>query len=165
MIARVVALALAGVLAAGAPASAGPPSATVTVTATTLVFTASDMATIALASAPVTASASVLYTTTPAGAGGTVTVTPVTLTSSSGATLNPSDFKLTCKFVSGNAGFTAAPAAALSGATACGTLAAGKTAVTSNFSIQLTLNDTTSASSPFESATFTGTFTVTATAS
>jgi hypothetical protein len=165
MIRRVAALVLAALAAAGAPAAAAPPSASVTVTATTLVFTASDMATTALGSAPATASATVTWTTTAGGAGGTVTVTPVTLTSSTGATLVPGDFTLTCKFTSGNNGFVAAPSTKLNGATTCGTLAAGKTAVSSTFAIALTLNDTTAAATPFEAATFTGTFTVTATAS
>jgi hypothetical protein len=53
----------------------------------------------------------------------------------------------------------------LNGATTCGTLTQGKNDVTSTFSIALTLNDTTAAAVPFTSATFLGTFTVTATAS
>jgi hypothetical protein len=164
MIRRVAALALAAVLAVAAPAAAAP-SATVTVTSTTLVFTASNLTATALTSSPLTASASITFTTSAGGGGGAVTVTPVTLTSSSGATLAPSDFTLTCKFVSGNTGFVASSPATLSGATPCGTLASGKTAVTSTFTIELTLNDTPAAAAPFTSATFNGTFTVTATAS
>jgi hypothetical protein len=165
MISRVLAATLMCVLAAAAPASAGGPSATVTVTSTTLVFTASNLTNAALTSAPLTASASITFTTTPGGAGGTVTVTPVTLTGAGGATLSPSDFTLTCTRTSGNTGFVAAPSVKLNGATTCATLTQGKSNVTSGFTIQLTLNDTPTASAPFDSATFTGTFTVTATAS
>ncbi len=152
-------------IACAAPAAAGPASAVVTVTATTLAFNAVDMSNAALTSAPVTASASVKFTTTPGGAGGTVTVTPMNLSSTSGGTLDARDFTLTCKQTGANNGFTAAPSAPLNGATACGTLAQGKTNVTSTFSIELTLNTTTTATVPFGAATFTGIFTVTATAS
>lgn len=158
------AFAAACAIAAAVPASAA--SAVVTVTFTTLAFSANDMATIALTSAPVTASASITFTTTAGGAGGTVTVTPVNLPSvPAGTTLDARDFTLTCKRVSGNAGFVAAPSATLNGPTTCGTLTQGKNNVTSTFSIQLTLNDTTAATVPFEAASYLGTFTVTATAS
>ena len=72
---------------------------------------------------------------------------------------------MTCTRTGGNTGFVAAAPAKLSGATTCGTLAAGKSGVSSTFTIALTLNDTTAAATPFDAATFTGTFTVTATAS
>ena len=154
-------------IAASLPATAvaGVPSATVTVTTASILFAANDMSTTALGGTPTTIAASVTFTTTAAGAGGTVTVDPATLTASSGgATLVPSDFKMTCKLTSGS-GFTAAPAAVLNGPTTCGTLAAGKTNATCAFSINLTLNDTTTAATPFDAATFLGTFSVTATAS
>jgi hypothetical protein len=148
-----------------AAAAAASPSATVTVTSTTLTFTASDIATAALTSSPLTASASITFTTTAGTGGGTVTVTSANLPSvPAGSTLSQQDFTLTCKRVSGSAGFTAAAAATLNGATTCGTLGAGYTSATTTFSIELTLNDTTSASTPFNAATFQGTFTVTATA-
>jgi hypothetical protein len=154
-------------VAFAAPASATPASAVVTVTSTTLAFNATNMTSSALTATPASASASVTYTTTAGGAGGTVTVTPVNLTSSpTGSTLDARDFTLTCKLVSGNAGFVAASSAVLNGATKCGTLTQGKNNVTSTFSIVLTLNDTTTATVPFVSATYiVGTFTVTATAS
>jgi hypothetical protein len=161
---RLAAFGIACALAVAAPASAA--SAVVTVTSTTLVFSASDMATAALSSAPLSASASITFTTTAGGAGGTVTVTPVDLPSiPAGTTLDARDFTLTCKRTGGNNGFVAGSPAVLNGPTACGTLAQGKSNVTSTFSIQLTLNDTTSAAVPFEAASYLGTFTVTATAS
>lgn len=147
-----------------APAAAA--SAVVTVTSTTLAFNAVDLTASALTSTPATASASITFTTTAGGAGGAVTVTPVNLPSvPAGTTLDARDFTLTCKRVSGNNGFVAAPSATLNGPTACGTLTQGKNNVTSTFSIRLTLNDTTAATTPFEAATYLGTFTVTATAS
>jgi hypothetical protein len=136
----------------------------VTVTSTTLAFDAVNMTNTALASTPVSASASVTFTTTSGGAGGTVTVIPVNLTGTSGDTLAAADFTLTCKLTSGS-GFTAAPATLLNGATTCGTLAAGKNNVTCKFSVELTLNDTLTAATPFDATTFLGTFTVSATAS
>lgn len=161
-----VAFGAACAMAAGLTGVAGAvtPSAVVTVTATTLAFSATNMTNTALTSTPATASASVVFTTTSGGAGGTVTVVPGTLTGSDGTTLSASDFTLTCKKVSGS-GFTAAPAMVLNGATTCGTLAAGKSNVTVTFSVELTLNDTTTAATPFDATTFLGTFTVTATAS
>jgi hypothetical protein len=161
-----VALGAACAIAAALPgvAVAAPPSAVVTVTSTTLVFDATDMTNTALASAPLSASASVLFTTSVGGAGGTVSVVPGTLTGSSGVTLSASDFKLTCKLVSGT-GFTAAPSVQLNGTTSCGTLAAGKNNTTCTFSISLTLNDTLTAATPFDATTYLGTFTVSATAS
>ena len=161
-----VALGAACAFAAALPgaASAATPSAVVTVASTTLVFDATNMTNAALAAAPATASASVVFTTTAGGAGGTVTVAAGTLTGTGGVTLAPSDFTLTCKKVSGS-GFTAAPAANLNGATACGTLAAGKNNVTATFTVELTLNDTLTAATPFDATTYLGTFTVSATAS
>lgn len=148
-----------------ADADAAAPSATVTVTSTTLAFTAADMATAALTSSPLTASASIKFTTTASTGGGTVTVTPVDLPSvPTGSTLSQNDFTLTCKRVSGSAGFVAAAATALNGATTCGTLGAGYNNVTATFSIELQLNATAAASTPFTAATYLGTFTVTATA-
>jgi hypothetical protein len=155
----------ASIFGLGAVADAASPSAVVTVTSTTLTFTASDMATSALTSSPLTASASITFTTTAGTGGGTVTVTSASLPSvPTGSTLSQQDFTLTCKRVSGSAGFTAAAAAQLNGATTCGTLGAGYTSATTTFSIQLTLNDTALASTPFNAATYLGTFTVTATA-
>ena len=145
-------------------AGAVTPSAVVTVTSTTLAFDATNMSSTALTSTPTTVSVSVTFTTTAGGAGGTVTLNPVDLTGSAGATLSYADFKLTCKKVSGS-GFTAAPAAALSASTPCGTLAAGKNNVTDTFTVSLTLNDTLTAATPFDATTFLGTFTVSATAS
>jgi len=161
-----VALGAACAFAAALPgvAAAVTPSAVVAVTSTTLVFDAVNMTNAALAAAPATASASVVFTTTAGGAGGTVTVNPVNLTGGSGVTLSESDFTLTCKKVSGS-GFTAAPAAVLNGATTCGTLAAGKNNVTVTFTVELTLNDTLTAATPFDATTYLGTFTVSATAS
>ena len=160
--------AVAFAVAFAAPAIAAPPapSAVVTVTSTTLAFSATNMTSTALTSTPVTAAASITFTTTAGGGGGTVSVTPVNLTGSpAGTTLDARDFTLTCKRVSGNAGFVAAPSAVLNGTTPCGTLTQGKSSVTSTFSIELTLNDTTAATAPFTAATYLGTFTVTATAS
>jgi hypothetical protein len=162
-----VALSAACAFAAALPgvAWAVTPSAVVTVTSTTLIFDATNMTNTALAAAPASASASVTFTTTAGGAGGTVTVVPGTLTGTSGGvTLSASDFTLTCKKVSGS-GFTASPAAVLNGATTCGTLAAGKTSVTCTFTVDLTLNDTLTAATPFDATTYLGTFTVSATAS
>jgi hypothetical protein len=159
------ALAAACVFSTALPASAAPPSAAVTVTSTTLDFSAVNMTATALASTPISASASITFTTTSGGAGGTVTVTPINLPSvPTGTTLDARDFTLTCKRVSGS-GFVAASSAVLNGPTQCGTLAAGKTATTDTFSIELTLNDTTAATAPFTAASYLGTFTVTATAS
>jgi hypothetical protein len=161
-----VALAAAFALAFAAPASAGVASAALTVTSTTLDFNATNMTATALASAPVTVAASIVFTTTAGGAGGTVTVTPVNLPSTpAGTTLDARDFTLTCTRTGGNNGFVASAATTLNGATKCGTLTQGKSNVTSTFSIELTLNDTTAATVPFEAATYLGTFTVTATAS
>jgi hypothetical protein len=162
-----VALGAACAIAAALPgvAVAVTPSAVVTVTSTTLVFDATNMTNTALTSTPASASASVVFTTTVGGAGGTVTVVPGALTGTSGGvTLSASDFTLTCKLVSGS-GFTASPAKVLNGATDCGTLAAGKTNATCNFSVVLTLNDTLTAATPFDATTYLGTFTVSATAS
>lgn len=161
-IAAVIAASAACALACAAPAAAA--SAVVTVTSTTLAFNAVNMSNTALTSAPLTASAQVTFTTTPGGAGGTVTVTPVNL-SGGGDTLNARDFTLTCKRTGANNGFVASPATQLNGATACGTLTQGKNNVTSTFTIELTLNTSTTATVPFGAATFTGIFTVTATAS
>lgn len=160
------ALGAACAIAAALPGVAGAvtPSAVVTVTSTTLAFDATNMTNTALAATPASASASVTFTTTAAGAGGTVTVVPGTLTGTSGAALAAADFTLTCKLTSGS-GFTAAASRVLNGATTCGTLAAGKTNVTCNFSIELTLNDTLTAATPFGATTYLGTFTVSATAS
>jgi hypothetical protein len=73
---------------------------------------------------------------------------------------------MTCKRLTGNAGFVAAAPAELNGPTTCATLTQGKSAVTATFSIELTLNDTTTATVPFEAAaSYAGAFTVTATAS
>ena len=163
--AALAAAAAASLFALPAVASAAPPSAAVTVTSTTLAFTASDLATSALTSSPLTASASITFTTSSGSGGGTVTVTSANLPSvPAGSTLSQQDFTLTCKRVSGSSGFTAAAAATLNGATTCGTLGAGYTSATATFSIQLTLNDTVAASTPFDAATFLGTFTVSATA-
>lgn len=162
---RLAAFTAACALACAAPANAASPSAVVTVTGTTLAFNAVNMSNSALTSAPVTASAQVTFTTTPGGAGGTVTVTPMDLTGAPSGTLDARDFTLTCKRTGANNGFVAAPSAPLNGATACGTLTQGKTNVTSTFTIALTLNTTTTATVPFGAATFTGIFTVTATAS
>ncbi|HEV8020354.1 MAG TPA: hypothetical protein VGP41_03760 [Candidatus Lustribacter sp.] len=150
-------------LACAAPAAAA--SAVVTVTSTTLAFDAVNMSNTALTSAPATATAQVTFTTTPGGAGGTVTVMPVNLTGTPGGTLDARDFTLTCKRTGANNGFVAAASAPLNGATTCGTLTQGKTNVTSTFTIEFTLNTTTTATVPFGAATFTGIFTVTATAS
>jgi hypothetical protein len=146
------------------PAEAAPPSATVTVASTTLDFNAVNMSNTALTSTPATASVSVTFTTTPGGAGGTVTVVPENLVGTAGTALSAADFTLTCTLTSGS-GFTAAPARALNGTTTCGTLAAGKTNTTCHFSISLTLNDTTTAATPFDATTYLGTFTVNASAS
>jgi hypothetical protein len=163
---RLAACAAAFAIAMAGPVSAGPPSATLTVTSTTLDFSAVNMTATALAATPLTVSASITFTTTAGGAGGTVTVTPVNLAGTGGATLDARDFTMTCTRVSGNAGFVAAAAAKLSGPTTCGTLTQGKNGVTSTFSIELTLDDTTTATAPFEAAAvYAGTFTVTATAS
>jgi len=157
-----IAIAMAGPVSAGPPA----PSATLTVTSTTLDFSAVNMTATALAATPLTVSASITFTTTAGGAGGTVTVTPVNLPGTGGATLDARDFTMTCKRVSGNAGFVAAVPAVLNGPTTCATLTQGKNAVNATFSIELTLNDTTTATVPFEAAAvYAGTFTVTATAS
>jgi hypothetical protein len=161
---RLAAFLTACAVALAAPVSAA--SAVVTVTATTLLFTASDLSAAALTSAPLTATASITFTTTPGGAGGSVVVTPVNLPSNpASSTLDARDFTLTCARTSGNNGFVAAAPAALNGPTTCGTLTQGKSNVSSSFSIRLTLNDTTTATNPFEAASFLGTFTVTATAS
>jgi len=163
---RLAAFGAACAIAAATPAFAGPPSANVTVTSTTLSFNAVDLSHAALTSSPLTASASITFTTTSGGAGGTVTVTPVDLAGSpAGTTLDARDFTLTCTRTGGNNGFVAAVPAKLSGSTTCGTLTQGKSAVTSTFSIALTLNDTTTATVPFEAASYLGTFTVSATAS
>lgn len=159
---RIAAFAAACALACASPAAAA--SAVVSVTATTLAFNAVNMSNTALTSAPLTASAQVTYTTSPGGAGGTVTVTPMNL-SGGVDTLDARDFTLTCKRTGANNGFVAAPSAPLNGSTACGTLTQGKNNVTSTFTIELTLNTTTTATVPFGAATFTGIFTVTATAS
>jgi hypothetical protein len=160
------AFAVACAIAAAVPASAAPPSAVVTVTFTTLVFSAVDMTSNARTSTPAGASTQITFTTTDGGPGGTVIVTPVDLPSTpTGTTLDARDFTLTCSLVSGNNGFVAAQPAVLNGPTTCGTLTQGKHNVTSTFSIALTLNDTTTATVPFEAASYLGTFTVTATAS
>jgi hypothetical protein len=161
-----VALGAACVFAAALPgvAWAVTPSAVVTVTAATLAFDATNMTNTALAATPATASATVVFTTTAGGGGGSVTVVPGTVTGTDGTTLSGSDFTLTCKLTSGS-GFTAAPATVLNGATACGTLAAGKNNTTCKFTVELTLNDTLTAATPFDATTYLGTFTVTATAS
>jgi hypothetical protein len=158
-------IAAACALACSAPAAAAGASAVVTVTSTTLAFDAVNMSNTALTSAPATATAQVTFTTTAGGAGGTVTVTPMSLTGTSGANLDPRDFTLTCTRTGGNNGFVAAPSVKINGATTCGTLTQGKNNVSSTFSIELTLNTTTTATVPFEATTFTGIFTVTATAS
>lgn len=160
---RLAAFGAACAIAAATPAFAGP-SATVIVTSTTLSFNAVDLSNAALTSSPLTASASITFTTTSGGAGGTVTVTPVNLSGSpAGTTLDARDFTLTCKRTGGNNGFVAASPARLNGSTTCGTLTQGKSAATSTFSIALTLNDTTTATVPFEAASYLGTFTVSAT--
>jgi hypothetical protein len=152
--------------AACVPASAATPSATVTVTSSTLAFNATSMLVTALAPAPVTVSASITFTTSTGGPGGTVTVTPASISSIPlGSTLDPRDFTLTCKRVSGNTKFVAAAPAILNGPTTCGTLSSGANDVTTAFSIELTLNDTTGAAVPFTSATYFGSLTVSATAS
>ena len=162
---QLVAFLTACAVAFAVPASAA--SAVVTVTTSSIAFNAVNVSNVALAGAPATLAASVTYTTTPGGAGGSVIVTPVTLSAADGSTLSPRDFTVTCARTSGNNGFVGAAPAVLNGPTTCGTLTQGKNSVTSNFSIQLTLNDTVTAATPFWAVptTFTGTFTVTATAS
>jgi hypothetical protein len=161
---RLAAFVTACAVAFAVPASAA--SAVVTVTANTLVFDATTMSNVALTASPVSTDATVTYTTTAGGAGGTVIVTVGTLTSMpAGTTLDARDFTLTCKRTGANNGFVAAAPTVLNGPTTCGTLVQGKTNATSSFSIQLTLNETTAAVTPFEAATYLGTLTVTATAS
>jgi hypothetical protein len=161
---RLAALVTACAVALAVPASAA--SAVVTVTANTLAFSASTLSNAALTASPVSTDATVTYTTTAGGSGGTVIVTPGTIASMpAGSTIDSRDFTLTCKRTGTNNGFVAAAPAVLNGPTTCGTLAQGKTNVTSTFSIQLTLNDTTAAVTPFQAATYLGTLTVTATAS
>jgi hypothetical protein len=163
---RLAAFGAACAIAAATPVFAAPPSAVVTVTSTTLAFSAVNLSNAALTSSPLTASASITFTTTTGGAGGTVTVTPISLPSiPSGTTLDPRDFTLTCTRTGSNTGFVAASPAALNGPTTCGTLTQGKSNVTSTFTIELTLNDTTTATAPFLAASYLGTFTVSATAS
>lgn len=162
---RLAAFGAACAIAAATPVFAGP-SAALTVTSTTLDFNAVNLSNAALTSSPLTASASITFTTTTGGAGGTVTVTPMSLPSiPSGTTLDARDFTLTCTRTGGNNGFVAASPATLNGPTTCGTLTQGKSNVTSTFSIELTLNDTTTATAPFLAASYLGTFTVSATAS
>jgi hypothetical protein len=161
---RLAALVTACAVAFAVPASAA--SAVVTVTANTLVFNATTLSNATLTASPVSTAATVTYTTTAGGPGGTVIVMAGAITSMpAGTTLNARDFTLTCKRTGANNGFVAAAPAALNGPTTCGTLAQGKTNVTSSFTIQLTLNDTTAAVTPFQAATYLGTLTVTATAS
>jgi hypothetical protein len=162
---RLAAFVTACAVAFAVPASAA--SAVVTVTTATIAFNAATMSSIALAGAPATVAASVTFTTTSGGAGGSVIVTPVSLTNADGSTLASGDFTMTCTRTGGNNGFVAAASAVLSGPTTCGTLAQGKSGVTSSFSIQLTLNETTAAATPFHAVagTYLGSFTVTATAS
>lgn len=156
-------MAACAAVAIGAPVSAA--SAVVTVTSTTLAFNVVDITTPALGSVPAAASARVKFTTTAGGGGGTVMVNPTNLPSMpAGSTLDARNFTLTCAFVSGSAGFVAAPPAVLNGPTLCGTLVQGQTGVTSRFTITLTLDDTTGATVPFDAASFFATFTVTATA-
>ena len=138
---------LAGVLAAavlafGAPAAAAPPASipSFSVSSNTLVFTAATMSSTALTSAPLTATGSITYTTTAGGGGGTVTITPGPISNGT-STVSAANFKLTCVKTGGNSGLGATPNATpvnTSGASGCATLAAGKTSVTSTFSIQLT---------------------------
>ena len=144
----------ASIAVAATPTPAPSPGAVLSVSSATLTFTASDMATAALLPSPTTAvSASLTFTTTAGGAGGSVTVNPVNLINVSGSpTLDERDFTLTCKRTGGSTGFIAASPATLNGPTACATLTQGKTNVTATFSIMLTLNDTTSATVPFEAA-------------
>ena len=164
---RLAAIGTACAVAFAVPASAASPSAVVTVTTPSIAFNAVNMSSVTLAGAPVTVAASITFTTTSGGAGGSVIVTPATLTSADGSTLVGSDFTLTCTKTGGNNGFVAAAPAVLNGPKTCGTLTQGKNNVSSSFTIKLTLNDTTTAATPFHAvaATYSGTFTVTATAS
>jgi hypothetical protein len=165
---RFAAIGAACAIAAAAPVFAGPnpPSAVVTVTSTTLSFTAGNLSNAALTSSPLTASGSITFTTTPGGPGGTVTVTPMNLPGTpAGTTLDARDFTLVCKHTGGADGFVAAAPATFNGPTTCGTLTQGKSGATSTFSIELLLNDTITATAPFEAASYLGTFTVSATAS
>ena len=164
---RLAAFVTACAIAFAVPASAASPSAVVTVSTPTIAFNAVNMSNTVLPGTPTTIAASVTFTTTAGGAGGSVVVTPVSLTAADGSTVVDADFKMTCTRTGGNAGFVAAAAATLSGPTTCGTLTQGKSAVSSSFTIQITLNDTTTAATPFHAVatTYSGTFTVTATAS
>jgi hypothetical protein len=159
----------ASMLALGAPAAAAAPAsiASFSVSSSTLVFTASTMSSTALTSAPLTATGSITYTTTTGGGGGTITITPGPISDGT-STVSAANFKLTCLNTGGNSGLVATANATpvkTSGSTACATLDAGKTTVTSTFSIQLTVNDTATAATPFGAGTYSGTITVTATAS
>jgi hypothetical protein len=162
---RLAAFVTACAVAFAVPASAA--SAVVSVTTALTAFSVPDMSNTVLTGSPLTVAGSVTYTTTAGGAGGSVIVTPVNLTSADGSTLAAADFTLTCKRTGTNNGFVAASAAVLSGPTTCGTLAQGKTGVTSTFTIELTLNDTLTAATPFHAIAlnYLGSFTVTATAS
>ena len=164
---RLAAFVTACAVAFAVPASAASPSAVVTVTTSTIAFNAVNMSNTVLPGAPVSIAASVAYTTTAGGAGGSVVVTPVSLMAADGSTVVGGDFTMTCTRTGGNVGFVAAAAATLNGPTTCGTLTQGKNNVSSTFTIQITLNDTTTAATPFHAVAtnYTGTFTVTATAS
>jgi hypothetical protein len=150
----VVTILLAFTLAALAPANAAGPYATVTVTAgQTVTFTVADLSNNAVAGST-TIAASITYTTTNTGTGGTVVITPPASLTSGTDTLSTTNFTVTCTRTSGGGGFNSLGAVALNGSTTCATLAKNKTDVTTNFSITLTLNDTTSAPSPFTAANF-----------
>jgi hypothetical protein len=164
---RVAALATAFALAFAVPASAAPPGATVSVTTASTAFNAVNMSNTVLPGTPTTIAASVSFTTSNGGAGGSVVVTPVNLTAADGSTIVGGDFKMTCTYSSGSTGFVASAAAALNGPTTCGTLTQGNHSAVTLFTIQITLDDTTTAATPFwaVATTYSGTFTVTATAS
>jgi hypothetical protein len=159
----VITLLIACVLGTRDAASAAA-SAVVTVTSSTsVVFNVSDMSTAALAGTG-TITASVTFTTT-FGGGGTIVINAPATLNAAGDTLSTTNLKVTCTRTSGNTGFTSTGATAVNGATVCANLGAGRTGVSTAFSITFTLDDRRNAPVPFNAANFgPGSFSVTGTA-